>query len=304
VPQIVREKKASRVPSHGDGEITAPTRTPGSDAGVVGVTSRAIGTLAATCKLRAPLPDSCAGTRGNAGAVEIRTLEIELDAELQLPREASCAGDDIESWVGDILVRWIPSRGIKDIETLEAELKPVPFVDGEFFEQRQVEISEPICAKRIAAEIPEGPECFWRDRKRRRVKPFIGAFVRSVQRHARHPVQAVIVPVAAPEVESERLVAANTDIKGLPRGERCDAIERPAADQIVHNFIFRREPLATSERQLVDPRGREYLGYVDCRRSPVRIDIIWVLDPTAFNSVPAGASDVDALRPCIGDEVS
>ncbi len=135
------------------------------------------------------------------------------------------------------------------------------------------------------------------------IKPLVGPFVRGVQRHARHPVQAVIVPVAAPEVESERLVAANTDIKGLPRGERCDAIERPATDQIVHNFIFRREPLATSERQLVDPRGREYLGYVDCGRSPVRVDIIWVLDPTAFNSVPAGASDVDALRPCIGDQV-
>jgi hypothetical protein len=43
-------------------------KNPGSDtAGVVGVTSRAIGTLTATCKLRMSLPDSCAD-RGDAGA--------------------------------------------------------------------------------------------------------------------------------------------------------------------------------------------------------------------------------------------
>jgi|HubBroStandDraft_3_1064219.scaffolds.fasta_scaffold00586_1 hypothetical protein len=44
-------------------------RDPGSDtAGVVGVTSRAIDTLAATCKLRVPLPDSCTDAGENAGA--------------------------------------------------------------------------------------------------------------------------------------------------------------------------------------------------------------------------------------------
>ena len=66
--------------------LQGPKEPPGvTPLGWSGVTSRAIATLAATCKLRVPLPDSCAGTRGNAGAVEIRTLEVQLDAKLQLP---------------------------------------------------------------------------------------------------------------------------------------------------------------------------------------------------------------------------
>jgi hypothetical protein len=53
-------------------------RDPGSDAaGVVGVTSRAIDTLAATCKLRVPLPDSCTDAGENAGAgCKLNALEI------------------------------------------------------------------------------------------------------------------------------------------------------------------------------------------------------------------------------------
>ena len=49
-------------------DILGRHKNPGSDtAAVVGVTSRAIGTLTATCKLRMSLPDSCAD-RGDAGA--------------------------------------------------------------------------------------------------------------------------------------------------------------------------------------------------------------------------------------------
>ena len=58
--------------------LQRPQDPPGvTPLGWSGVTSRAIGTLAATCKLRVPLPDSCAGTRkkcrrgGNSNALEV-----------------------------------------------------------------------------------------------------------------------------------------------------------------------------------------------------------------------------------------
>jgi hypothetical protein len=82
-------------------------------------------------------------------------LEVEFHTELQLPSKAECARDHVKVWIGNIPVGRIPGRRIEHIETLEAKLESVPFIDREFFEKGKIEVPVPIRTKRIAAEIAE-----------------------------------------------------------------------------------------------------------------------------------------------------
>jgi hypothetical protein len=117
-------------------EADRGTRTPGvTSLGWSRVASWGNTTLPAMCKCECHSRILAPTQKKTPAWVEIRRLEVELDAELQLPSDASCTRDNIESWVGNILVRRIPCRRIKDIETLEAEFESVPFIDGKFFEQ-------------------------------------------------------------------------------------------------------------------------------------------------------------------------
>jgi hypothetical protein len=111
-------------------------KNPGSDTvGVVGVTVRAIGALTATCKLRVPLPDSCADKRRCRRGCKLNALEIQLHAKLQLSSRTDRTRDAIEIGVCNLSVRNTPSWAVEEIESLEAELSSDSFSNGELFEQ-------------------------------------------------------------------------------------------------------------------------------------------------------------------------
>jgi hypothetical protein len=100
-----------------------------------GVTSRAFGTLAATCKLRVPLPDSCADKRRCRRGCKLNALEIQLHAKLQLSSRTDCSRDAIEIGVSNLSVRNTPSWAVEEIESFETELPSDSFSNGELFEQ-------------------------------------------------------------------------------------------------------------------------------------------------------------------------
>jgi hypothetical protein len=112
-------------------------RTPGvTPLGWSGVTSRAFGTPAATCKLRVPLPDSWRWrNRRCQRVINSTVLKVQLHAKLQLSSRTDCSRDTIEIGVCNLSVRNTPSWAVEEIESFEAELPSDSFSNGELFEQ-------------------------------------------------------------------------------------------------------------------------------------------------------------------------
>src|SRR5262249_54347102 len=109
----------------------------------------------------------------SSGETTNLALEVVLQRELNLPRQAGGAGNEPAGGCGCVYRRvWgVEARRIRHIEGFGPELQLAAFGDAELFEDREVERLEAVFAQNVRARIAVS-ELGWAD-ERRRVKPLL-----------------------------------------------------------------------------------------------------------------------------------
>src|SRR5262245_42237346 len=184
-------------------------------------------------------------------------LEVVLQRELDLPRQAGGAGDAPAGGCGYISVRSVEARRVRHIEGFGPKLQLAAFGDAELLEDREVERLEAILAQNVRARIAVSE--LSREDKRRRVKPLLDRrIVQLAGSQAVWPLAAdADIGAVGRDGRRKRASAARSD----------DALNLPPAEQRVGKSAGAVEQsFAASQGQFVPPTDGQIVRDVEIRK--------------------------------------